>query len=88
MSGNFYNSNCDVVDYSTAHILSYFVAGLNDLCSQFHYFSEKAAKIMELRAQIIQACNEMTEDMCRRIIDNITVRVEEIARHNSGLLNT
>jgi hypothetical protein len=28
-------------------------------------FSKKAAKIMELRALIIQACNEITEDMCR-----------------------
>jgi D-ribose pyranose/furanose isomerase RbsD len=25
-----FNKNCDVVDYSTAHILSYLVAGLND----------------------------------------------------------
>jgi hypothetical protein len=29
-SGNFFNMNCDVVDYSTAHILSYLFAGLND----------------------------------------------------------
>jgi hypothetical protein len=28
-SGNFFNTNCDV-DYSTAHILSYLGAGLND----------------------------------------------------------
>jgi hypothetical protein len=26
-SGSFFNTNCDVVDYSTAHILSYLVAG-------------------------------------------------------------
>jgi hypothetical protein len=29
-SGNFFNTNCDVADHSTAHILSYLVAGLND----------------------------------------------------------
>jgi hypothetical protein len=28
-SGSFFNTNCDA-DYSTAHILSYLVAGLND----------------------------------------------------------
>jgi hypothetical protein len=28
-SRNFFNTNCDV-DYSTAHVLSYLVAGLND----------------------------------------------------------
>jgi hypothetical protein len=39
---------------------------------------------MELRALIIQACNEITEDMYRRVINNITVRVEEDARRNGG----
>jgi hypothetical protein len=29
-SGNFFNANCDAVDYSTAHIISYLVAGLNN----------------------------------------------------------
>jgi phenylpyruvate tautomerase PptA (4-oxalocrotonate tautomerase family) len=39
---------------------------------------------MELRALIIQACSEITEDMCRRVINSITVHVEEVARHNGG----
>jgi hypothetical protein len=39
---------------------------------------------MELRALIIQACSEITEDMCRRVINNITVRVVEVARRNGG----
>jgi hypothetical protein len=30
MSGNFFNMNRDTADYSTAHILSYIVAGLAD----------------------------------------------------------
>jgi hypothetical protein len=30
MPGNFFNMNCSVVDYSTAHILHYLIAGLND----------------------------------------------------------
>jgi hypothetical protein len=33
MSGNFFNTNCDVVDYLMAHILSYLAAGLNGQCS-------------------------------------------------------
>jgi hypothetical protein len=44
-------------------------------------FLKKPQTIMDLRALIIQACNEITEDMCRRVI-NITVRVEEVARRN------
>jgi hypothetical protein len=39
-------------------------------------------QIIELRALIIQACNEVTEDMCRQVI-NITVHVE-VARRNGG----
>jgi hypothetical protein len=39
---------------------------------------------MELRALSIQACNEITEDMCHRVINIITVPVEEIARRNGG----
>jgi hypothetical protein len=40
--------------------------------------------IMGLRVLIIQACNEITEDMCRRVIKNITVHVEEVVRCNGG----
>jgi hypothetical protein len=46
-------------------------------------FPKKPQTITESRALIIQACNEMTEDMCRRVI-NITVRVEEVFRCNGG----
>jgi hypothetical protein len=39
---------------------------------------------MELKALIIQACSEITEDMCHQVINYITVRAEELARHNGG----
>jgi hypothetical protein len=39
---------------------------------------------MELRALIIQACNEMTEGMCRPVINSITVLAKEVARRNGG----
>jgi hypothetical protein len=45
---------------------------------------KKSQTIMELRAPIIQACNEITEDICRRVTNNITVRAEEVARRNGG----
>jgi hypothetical protein len=37
-------------------------------------FLKKPETIMELRAVMNQACNEITEDMCRRVISNITVQ--------------
>jgi hypothetical protein len=39
--------------------------------------------IMELRTLFIQACKQINEDMCRRVMNNITVRVEEVV-----ILNT
>jgi hypothetical protein len=40
-------------------------------------FPKKLQTIMELGTLIIQACNEITEDMCRQVI-NITVHVEVV----------
>jgi hypothetical protein len=48
-SDNFFSTNCDAVDYSMAHILSYPVAGLNDQCSQFHYYLWLFRKIFFLK---------------------------------------
>jgi hypothetical protein len=47
-------------------------------------FLKKPQTVMELRALIIQACNEIAEDMCRRVINTITVCIEEVARCNGG----
>jgi hypothetical protein len=41
---------------------------------------------MGLRALIIQACNEITEDMCHRVINIITICVEEVTRRNGGYI--
>lgn len=35
---------------------------------------------------IIDAYNEISEEMCHRVVKNLEVRVEEIARGNAGLI--
>jgi hypothetical protein len=47
-------------------------------------FLKKPQTVIELRAVIIEACNEITEDMCRQVINNIAVCAEEVARHNGA----
>jgi hypothetical protein len=47
-------------------------------------FLKNPQTIVGLRAVIIQACSEITEDICCQVINNITVRVEGVARHNGG----
>jgi hypothetical protein len=47
-SENFFNANCDV-DYSTAYILSYLVACLNDYCFNYIIVCDFFGKIFSLR---------------------------------------
>jgi hypothetical protein len=47
------------------------------------FFPKSRKTIMRLRALIIQACSEITEDICRRVT-NITVLVKKVPRHNGG----
>jgi hypothetical protein len=46
-------------------------------------FPKKPQTIMELTALLIQACNEVTKDMHRQVI-NITAEIEKDARSNGG----
>jgi hypothetical protein len=50
-------------------------------------FPKKPQTVMGLRALMIQACNEITVDMCCQVTNNITVCVEEVARRNGGHIN-
>jgi hypothetical protein len=45
MSGNFFNTNCDAVDYSTAHNLSYLVAGLNNFIIVCGFLEKKFLEV-------------------------------------------
>jgi hypothetical protein len=55
-------------------------------CDYFiwEFFPKNPQTIIKLRALIIEVCNEMTEDTCRRVINNTTVHVEGVARFNGG----
>jgi hypothetical protein len=44
----------------------------------------KPRNVMEMRAMIIQLCNEIDEDMCRRVITNMRVQLQEVVRQNGG----
>jgi hypothetical protein len=47
-------------------------------------FPQKPATLVELWAVILAVCREITEDMCRRVITNVGVRVAEVIRQNGG----
>ncbi|KDR19593.1 hypothetical protein L798_06126, partial [Zootermopsis nevadensis] len=47
----------------------------------FHQHPESMA---ELRACIMQVCSTIDEDLCRRVVQNMNVRLEELVRQNGG----
>jgi hypothetical protein len=44
----------------------------------------KPHNVMEMRAVIIQLCNKIDENLCRRVITNMHVRLQEVVRQNGG----
>ncbi|KDR23787.1 hypothetical protein L798_11362 [Zootermopsis nevadensis] len=47
----------------------------------FHQHPESLA---ELRARIMQVCSTIDEYLCRRVVQNMNVRLEELVRQNGG----
>jgi hypothetical protein len=47
-------------------------------------FLTRSANLMDWRATIIQLCGEITWDLCRNVITNIGVRLQEVIRQNGG----
>lgn len=51
------------------------------------YLEEKVYKkvsVLQLRALIVQMCGKFAEDMCRRLITNVVIRVYEVLRQDGG----
>ena len=44
----------------------------------------KPQNLMEMRARIVQLCNEINEDLCRKFDRNISTDLREIVRCNGG----
>jgi hypothetical protein len=44
----------------------------------------KSRNVVEMRAMIIQLCDEAEGDMCRRIITDMRVRIQEAFRQNGS----
>ena len=39
---------------------------------------------MEMSARIVQLCNEINEDLCRKVVRNMSTRLREVIRYNGG----
>ena len=47
-------------------------------------YRNRPRNLIQLRADIITYFQGITEDLCRRLVRNFTVRLEEVARQRSG----
>jgi len=40
--------------------------------------------VAQLRAHIVKLCRALSEDLCRKVVTNTRVRLQEIVRQNGG----
>ena len=45
--------------------------------AQLHY-------VAQLRAHIVKLCRALSEDLCRKVVTNARVRLQEVVRQNGG----
>ena len=38
----------------------------------------------QLRALIVKLCRALSEDLCRKVVTNVRVRLQEVVRQNGG----
>ena len=55
--------------------------GTTSLCEPFLASSENVA---QLRAHIVKLCRALSEDLCRKVVTNARVRLQEVVRQNGG----
>jgi len=41
-------------------------------------------KVAQLRAHIVKLCRALSEDLCRKVVTNARVRLQEVVRQNGG----
>jgi len=45
---------------------------------------EKLENVAQLRAHIVKLCCVLSEDLCRKVVTNARVRLQEVVRQNGG----
>ena len=48
------------------------------------HFSTFPGNVAQLRAHIVKLCLALSEDLCRKVVTNARVRLQEVVRQNGG----
>ena len=47
-------------------------------------FQRRPENVAQLRAHIAKLCHPLSEDLCRKVVTNARVRLQEVVRQNGG----
>jgi len=45
---------------------------------------KRPENVAQLRARIVKLCHALSEDLCRNVVTNARVRLQEVVRQNGG----
>jgi len=51
-------------------------------CVTFSGLQRSPKKLAQLRAHIVKLCRALSEDVCRKVVTNARVRLQEVVRQN------
>ena len=61
--------------------------GTTSLCGPFLASKggqKRSENVAQLRAHIVKFCRALSEDLCRKVVTNARVRLQEVVRQNGG----
>ena len=47
-------------------------------------FQKRPENVAQLRAHIVKLCRSLSEDLCRKVVTNARVHLQEVVRQNGG----
>ena len=53
-------------------------------CLKFSGLLWRPENVAQLRAHIVKLCRALSEDLCRKVVTNARVRLQEIVKQNGG----
>jgi len=53
-------------------------------CAIFSGLQRRPENIAQLMAHIVKLCRALSEDLCRKVVTNARVRLQEVVRQNGG----
>ena len=59
-------------------------AQLHYVGPELRYISWRPRNVAQLRAHIVKLCRALSEDLCRKVVTNARVRLQEVVRQNGG----